>query len=259
MVDVLTMAQVSRACRVVFGAQTAVTGDFLRRLDGEELRRSYRQRARSTHPDRAAVLGRHPQVLAAEFAMLTDAYAVLRSYIDGGRRALGFQAPDASSRPSCPPPAPRSPPASASRRPPPDRLRRARLDGLPQRSLRLAEFLHLSGVVTWQERIAALAWQRRQRPLVGALAVSWGFLVPAQVRVVLRQRVPGEKFAAAALRLGFLNPFQYYAVLGRQRQYQAPIGGYFVAAGLLSADQLETVLAWQSAHETAVRRGHQAV
>ncbi len=265
MVDVLTMAQINRACRVVFGAHMAVTEAFLRSLDGDDLRRRYRQRARGSHPDRAAVLGRHPQVLAAEFAQLTDAYAVLRAFIDGGRRLPGATLsprPPRRSHPaqaSRPPPPPARPAPAAAARPSPERLRRVRLDGLPQRPLRLAEFLHLSGIITWQERIAALAWQRRQRPLIGELAVSWGFLDQSQVREVLRQRRPGEKFAAAALRLGHLNPFQYFAVLGRQRQYKAPIGGYFINAGILSTDQLDAVLAWQCAHETAVRRDHCAV
>ena len=109
--------------------------------------------------------------------------------------------------------------------------------GLPRRRLRLAEFLYYSGRVGWQDFVAAVAWQRTQRPAVGRIAVDFGFLERFEVAEILeRRRAEGvrQPFGEFAVRHGYLTPFQLLALLGQQLRLQQPIGRYFVQRGLVS-------------------------
>jgi len=121
--------------------------------------------------------------------------------------------------------------------------------GLPRRRLKLAEFLYYSGRVSWQDFVAAIAWQRGQRPAVGRIAVDFGFLDRWEVAEILeRRRLEGaarEPFGEFAVRRGYLTPFQLLALLGQQLRLQQPIGQYFVGRGLveeLDLDQARAVI-----------------
>lgn len=116
------------------------------------------------------------------------------------------------------------------------------LGQLPRRSLLLAEFLHGCGLITWQQRIAAIVWQRQQRPAIGQLAQHWGYLTPWQIEAVLNARQAGERFGDAAVRLGWITPFQRQVLLGGQRRSQQPIGHYFLEQRILSSVVLQRAL-----------------
>lgn len=197
-------------------------------LGGEAWRRSVRQawrrRALETHPDRAAALGRDEVEMALEFQAFEEAY----------RSLCPPDEPPARPRPQGPEPRPRARPA----RPPVDHLHRG---GVPRRPLLFAEYLYYLGRVSWRNLVEAVAWQRRQRPLIGRIAVEWGHLDGAQVRQVLLARRRGESarpFGECAHQLGFLSRPQLLALLGRQRRLQRRIGEYFVEAGLVAAGEL---------------------
>jgi hypothetical protein len=114
---------------------------------------------------------------------------------------------------------------------------------LPQRRLRLAEFLYYSGRVTWQDFVAAIAWQRAQRPAVGRIAVDFGFLDRDEVAEILERRraegAAGDPFGEFAVRRGYLTPFQLLAMLGQQLRLQQPIGQFFVGRGLVEDADLD--------------------
>lgn len=122
------------------------------------------------------------------------------------------------------------------------------LGHLPRRSLLFAEFLHLSGLITWRDRIAAIIWQRQQRPSIGELATSWGYLKEWQVQSLIRHKRGGERFGEAAIRMGWLTPFQRQVLLGGQQRNQQPIGAYFVEVGILTPVTLSQALAAYQTH-----------
>ena len=122
------------------------------------------------------------------------------------------------------------------------------LGSLPRRSLLFAEFLHLSRLISWQDRIAAIIWQRQQRPSIGKLAQEWGYLQDWQVESLLRHKRGGERFGEAAVRLGLLTTFQRQVLLGGQQRSQQPIGCYFVEAGILTQFSLKQALAAYKEH-----------
>lgn len=114
---------------------------------------------------------------------------------------------------------------------------------MPRRRVRLAEFLYYSGRISWAAMVDAIAWQRRQRPAVGRIAVDYGFLTPLEVIDVIarRQRAGAHDvpFGEFALRLGLITPFERLAMVGRQARLQRPIGQYFVERGLVGEHEFE--------------------
>jgi hypothetical protein len=229
-----------------------------------ELRAAWRRRVLETHPDRAAVLGRSEAELQREFRAVSEAFALLESYagVTGAAsatprpRAGPVVTPSSPRGPVTPPPPPRTAgprrpsapprtPPRPPRPPPPPTAQAAEGTGprLPRRRLRLAEYLYYSGRVGWQDYVAAVAWQRGQRPAIGRLAVELGLLGQRDVADLLERRrrdgAQSEPFGEFAVRRGFLTRNQLLAVVGRQKQGERRIGQYFIERGLLNALELD--------------------
>ena len=247
----VTLADVLAAGRLLFGPGFRADGETWR----AQLKTTYRRRAMETHPDRARLVGRPEGALADEFRKVAEAYGLLSS------AAAGLPGPEAAAAPRARPGPPRARPASGRAPPRPDgprargwpRARRtAEPDALPRRRLRLAEFLYYSGCVPFTALVEAVAWQRRQRPPVGRIAVEWGFLDADDVRRLLElRRVRAAQdipFGEFAVRMGYLTSFQLLAVLGRQLRLQRRIGQYFVDRGLLGAEELDELRARMLRH-----------
>jgi hypothetical protein len=214
---------VEQAMELLFGAERPgeVGGSGWR----GELREAFRRRALETHPDRAAALGRTPASLSEDFQALLQAFQLL------SRTAQDEARNDA---------APRG--AERATRPPHDHLNHG---AMPRRPLQFAEYLYYSGRVSWRNMVEAVAWQRRQRPAIGRIAVEWGHLSDEEVREILESRrrdgTAHEPFGEYARRKGYLSASQLLALLGRQRRLQRRIGQYFVEAGLLADRDLGSV------------------
>jgi hypothetical protein len=238
---------VERALDLLFGANRpdTLTGDDWRR----EVRETFRRRALDAHPDRSRALGRSEASLAEEFRALFAAYRLLSRDGSGStpfpsarpsspdEPGSGPATSPAPGRPSPPVPDPaRAAPAEPRRsgRAPQDHVHKA---PLPHRPLLFAEYLYYSGRASWRNLVEAVAWQRRQRPALGRIAVEWGHLSDEEVRAILDERrrdgAAGEPFGAYARRKGFLTGAQLLALLGRQRRQQRRIGEFFVESGIL--------------------------
>jgi hypothetical protein len=135
-------------------------------------------------------------------------------------------------------------------------------DLLPQRSLQLGQYLYYTGMVSWRQLIDALVWQRRQRPLIGQLALAWGLLSRDQINDVLqRRRLQGRlstPFAEFALECGYLTPSQHRALCARAQLMQQRLGRYFVEQGILSEEHLGHCLRAMRLHNWRVKRRAQA-
>jgi len=93
--------------------------------------------------------------------------------------------------------------------------------------------------------VEAIAWQRRQRPQLGRIAVDWGFLEADDVSRIMEERraradlsVP---FGEYAVRMGYLTSFQLLALLGRQLRMQRRIGEFFVEQGLIQEREIDEI------------------
>ena len=122
----------------------------------------------------------------------------------------------------------------------------------PSRHLKFGEFLYYNSYISQQELFDAVRWQRRQRPRIGEIALSFGFLDHASVNHLLELRQGSRKLheplAEFARNQGYLSHFQWLAVVGRQRRLQKPIGHYWIQAGLFSAMEVAELVADQHRH-----------
>jgi hypothetical protein len=233
------------------------------------LRSAFRRRVFETHPDRAQALGRSEQELREEFSLVNEAYQLLSS----------LPPPEPWQAVQGPPPAPRfvrtvrpfeqrrhraaaqrPPPARPRPAPPPARPQERYYAGpLPQRALRLGEYLYYSGLISWQALIDAISWQRRGHQQLGKLAVQWGYLSPDELRLLLRrhqwQRLEGERFGEFLLRHGEITGFQLLALLGRQKRLRRPLGEFFVERGLCAPAELDAIARWQAGRRGDPQRG----
>jgi hypothetical protein len=250
---------------VLFGAESVVGPGFLQSLHEDLLRQVFRRRAFETHPDRAGASGVDPLLLTQQFQEVQAAKALLSQYV-AQRQVLPPPRPrHASTAAKRPKPASKAshkappktqaetPPAAPRDTPPPDA--RASTDdsprprphapgeyywrgGIPNRRLPLGEYLYYSGHISMQALIAAIHAQRKGRPLFGQIAMTWGYLQPGSIAMLLARKKPGEKLGESARRLGLLTVFQCNAILGLQWGKQRRFGHYFTASGLLTERQL---------------------
>ena len=100
------------------------------------------------------------------------------------------------------------------------------------------QYLYYTGDISLSTLIKAIVWQKLQRPSVGAIAVSWGWLKGGDTLDVLRSRRHGEKFGECAVRLGRLSRYQLRRLLEKQRQTQPLIGKYFTENDILSSAEI---------------------
>jgi hypothetical protein len=123
---------------------------------------------------------------------------------------------------------------------------------VPFRVLEIGRYLYYSGHISYSALIAALIWQRKQRPVIGNVALRWGWLVkPSIERITAAQDVPG-RFGEKAVRLGLLSGFQVNTLLYYQRTHQERLGKYFVIKKLLTAEQLELLARKLNEHNVLV-------
>jgi hypothetical protein len=245
----LPASQLYNACHVLFGSEINVSADFLRYLEMPGLKAVYRKKALETHPDRAMALACQSPVLEERFKEVNAAYQELREYLENPWQ---FTLIDDRFRKR----QHHSPQKTRSRSKTQTNRKDSPLDGLysrffegtmPQRELLFGQYVYYYGYISYRQLIDAIIWQKFQRPLIGKIAVRWGWLYEDDVRQILGQRQWGEKFGETALRGGYLTSDRLRIILGRQRMLQPRIGKYFVEKRILPASLVET-MAEQSRH-----------
>lgn len=259
--DSLTRAEVFCALKVLFSSGAEGRGSLLETIQPADIKKAYRKKALLTHPDRYADRDeRFQKACSRRFIEVNNAYATLTSYVKL-REEQGFRFdPEEVGRPSprCPKRSPQPRPAkpAAPRKPAANHSRAAFFwhKVLPQKPLRIAEFLFYTGVIPWNLLIKAIVWQRAQRPSLGEIAQKWRWLSESQIKLLLRNRRPGERLGEALVRFGLITSFQLRVLLAQQRRMQQPIGNFFVRNGHLSEAQFERYLQRQRMHNRKYTR-----
>lgn len=223
-------AEILDACRVLFGPEVDTSLEFLRYLQPSGLRAAYRRRALETHPDRSMALGENQAGMSDRFIEATTAYETLIPLVQGNGTLRISADPGRDSRKG-------KSGATQARQSGFSDLYYTR--DIPKREMPIGQYLYFSGLISWRTLIEAITWQRRQRPLIGQIALRWRMLSVADVQKVLTEKGFRERFGDRAVRLGYLSHFQLMAILGKQRSLQLPIGKYFVRHGILSRHCVE--------------------
>jgi len=233
----LPIADVSRqdlfkACESLFGTDIDVSVEFLRYLKPAGVKAAYRKKAMETHPDRAVVMDGKADFMADRFKEISLAYQLLQEFMVAPWRYSLTEGGALYERK-------RSPARPAARRKNTGvKVEPLYAGRMPPRRLLFGQYLYYAGHVSLSTLIKAIVWQRLQRPSVGAIAVSWGWMEGTDVVDILRQRRFGEKFGECAFRLGRLSRYQFSRVLEKQKQVQPLIGKYFIEENILSSAEI---------------------
>jgi len=245
------------ACRKIFGQDVNVSYDFLNYLEPDGIKTAFRKKAFETHPDRAMVLDSLTEDLHAQFIDVRLAYETLLFFLetknDAGLKGKPFpysKAPDSFAERNV---HPRNKNKKSRFNPRNKSISDHFYSGnLPPGNLMFGQFLYYSGLISWRTLIEAICWQRRQRPLIGQIAVSWGLISTRDVTRILKIRTFDEKFCECAFRGGYISSFQQLALIGKQRKLQRPFGEFFIETGVLSHPKIMEMARKQQRHNTTV-------
>jgi hypothetical protein len=126
------------------------------------------------------------------------------------------------------------------------------LGPIPFRVLDIGRYLYYSGLISYWSLIEALTWQRKQRPLIGSVAIQWGWLNSATINQIATSHSLNGRFGERAVRLGLLTSFPVNTLLYYQRTQQQRLGTYFVQKHLLTAEQVELLASRMVKHNALV-------
>jgi hypothetical protein len=246
-----TSTELFQACETIFGPEIKVSIDFLEYLQPTGIKTAFRKRAFETHPDRAKALGSFAIDLNEEFINVRKAYERLLLFVEtkneGTVSASLFNdlrpQQDYSHQSTENYSYNNTQYKSGQKKGYHNQRRKSHPDHfhtgtLPKGNLLLGQFLYYSGLISWQTLIEAICWQRRQRPLIGQIAVAWGLISYQDVLRILTVRAFDEKFGECALRTGYISNFELFALVGKQKKLQHPFGEYFIQSGILSSKEL---------------------
>ena len=231
------------------------------------LKQAYRERVFECHPDRAKSLGTIEPKLVAHTVTLNGAYALLSRLIAKGdiesrkyirpNRSLGAGASAAKKN---------APKRTAPIKPGLCSIARQRItprpeeyayrvvmtpfwEGpLPSRELRFGRYLYYKGIISWDTLVEGLMWQAAQRPVLGTVLISGGYIAREELQEILNHRRQGEFIGACALRRGYITPSQLDRALAQQKKEHRALGTYFVRRGLMNYDCLRRYLKRHQAH-----------
>jgi hypothetical protein len=221
-----------KACESLFGTDIDVSVEFLRYLKPSGVKAAYRKKALETHPDRAVVMDGKADFMEDRFKEISLAYQLLQEFLAApwkyslNESGILYERKRPATRPAA-----RKKTACVKVEP----LYAGRMPG---RRLLFGQYLYYAGHISLSTLIKAIVWQRLQRPSVGAIAVSWGWLEGSDIVDILRLRRYGEKFGECAFRLGRLSRHQVARLLDKQKQAQPLIGKYFLEQNILSSAQV---------------------
>jgi hypothetical protein len=242
-----------KACHVLFGKQPGFSTQFLNQsLQMSGLKAAYRKRARETHPDLARSLDVESHVLEEQFKQVQSAFEQLRLYLENPSRyrVIGGD---------------RKPPASSVTTETVSKRRRAayrtespedpvHAGPIPASPLLFGRYLYYAGAISYRTLIDALVWQKRERPLIGKIALQWGWLNGEDILGILKLRTSGERFGECAVRRGFIDSGQLRLLVVRQKMLQPRLGDFFVAKGILTARQVARLEKAHRLHNWECRR-----
>jgi hypothetical protein len=255
----LTEAQVAEACKTLFGSDITVRRSFLLYIQPSGAKSAYRKKAKETHPDLFAGADLQQQKKQALlFIEILKAYDVLNAFFkqrDEGlwREVKRAAAPRAHRTAAKRPEAAHEPAHKEQEHPKPsEKDTQFWGGGVPFRPLEIGRYLYYSKRISYQGLIEALVWQRSQRPVIGDLALRWGWLTSGGIDQITQSSGLSGRFGEKAMSLGLLSPFQVKTLLFFQRSQQERLGQYFVMHKLLAKDDLERYVEELQEHNARV-------
>jgi curved DNA-binding protein CbpA len=234
-------------CELLFDSEIINYVDFLNTLSSSMLKSAYRKKAFATHPDRSHALGKNRGKLDKCFKEMSTAYERLDSIIQSDKKyIIKGEVPKKKKARKTSRRTQTKQKSSAGfsyksniNKTEHEQKKQNSVSGhfytgnIPKRKLLIGQFLYYSGLISWKTLFDAVYWQRKQRPIIGKIALDWGILSAEDIQTILKERSYKDNFGEYALRNGFITKFQRLAIVGKQRKLQPLIGRYFIEQGIL--------------------------
>ncbi|WP_022851579.1 hypothetical protein [Limisalsivibrio acetivorans] len=231
----MTNKELITSLRQIFNDDTRFTGEFVRSLDKDTLKKVFRSRVREVHPDlyrggdSSELRRRHE-----EFIRLKSSFETVSAFISmNEKRKLAENAKRASTEQVR-----RDYYQSQQRRKHAQYYRGA----LPKRRLRLGEYLYYSGIVSYRDLSGAVVWQRSERDRIGDIAKMWGWFNESDIVPLIMNKRPGELIGTILTKNDVISGFNLRVLLTAQRKAQPLIGRYFLDNDVLDVRTLASAI-----------------
>lgn len=225
--------KIKRALMILFDQQVLLSHYAKIPIKTQNVKKAFRKKVKSVHPDKATFLGISEKELTSKFQVINEAYNLLLELLDHKEQII-VRIISKSSRGNY------TRDFSA--------LKRFYKGNLPGRQLRFAEFLFYSKVINFHTLIKAIVWQRNTRPLFGQLATELGYISPDDIPFIIRNKQRSELFGKTAFRLGLLSPYQLSILRQKQKKINCYIGEYFTNEKILNHYEIRKFLHKQRRH-----------
>jgi hypothetical protein len=281
MATIVAEEELYRSCRIIFGKDLKVSREFLLYLQLSGIKKAYRKRALEIHPDRRSCKNLTlQQSMAHQFIDVHEAYKNLVAYLEARDNGPGnkgvstiFSGHNDKKRAQ----KPKSANSAASRsfyQEKTKHYRSRKHNGKQQKSnmydppldskslyngpvpncpLLFGRYLYYSGIISLHTIGQALIWQRSQRPRLGEIGRSLGWLSEQDTFEIMQNRCNRQLFGELALKLGILTREQLHHILLHQKRLHKRIGQYFVAKKYWNTIMLEEYISAHNKHNSRVR------
>jgi hypothetical protein len=247
----LAESTVLQACRTLFEPGPAISRGFLHYIQPDGAKSAYRKKAKETHPDFFYTEDlRVQQQQTALFRDILDAYDIINLFFKEREEGLWTASFDTAPRPNRKEThrARSSRPRSAKQQSGNDYFR----GPVPFRVLEVGRYLYYTGHISYRALIEALTWQRMQRPIIGTVALRWGWLAKTSIEWIMAASNTPGRFGEKAIRLGLLSDFQVRTLITFQRSQQERLGKYFILKEILTSFQLDHFVQQLQEHNALV-------
>jgi len=214
-----------------------------KKLEIKTVKKAFREKAKEFHPDKAVILGEDEKKLETKFKDINNSYQILISLLSdkNGLNKLSYGSFDNRTR---------------KKTVKKDNIKKNYntdkgsfwKGSIPNRILRFSEFLYYSKVINRAILIESLTWQFKNRPRIGEIALECNLLTNNDILKILRNLKFSEKFGEAAIRLGILNQKDVNLCLHKQKNYNCPIGTFFVENNILPKYMIDHYIERQKKH-----------
>jgi hypothetical protein len=240
------------ACRTLFGTRPDLSNDFLCSLHPDDARSAYRRRAKETHPDLFYHKDPFYQKRQSDlFRTVHDSYNIVQEFFrqrDAGRWSASTERVNHTEQKN------RSYTRSTNVHA--EAHTRFHHGTIPYFHLEIGRYLFYRGIIPYSSLIKALSWQRRQRPIIGSIAMRWGWLDQHTILSILNYKGNGRvpHFGERGVLLGVFKPYQVRIMLAFQRSRQKRLGQFFVETGAITQREMEQFVKELKEHNARIQR-----
>lgn len=215
------------ACKILFDDYSENL-NFLNILSVDFIKSRYRKKAMTYHPD---LYFNYPKHIIEEkkinFIKINEAYNKLLKFVSKNNVQVIFSKYKNSNL----------------------NIHKNKKLTLPNKALKFAEFLYYNNIITWNNLIKSLVWQKNNRSKIGEIALRWHYINKLELEYVLKLKQTFRKpIGQIMLKLHVINDFQLNILLYQQLKEQPKIGEYFLSNNLINERTIKKYLNLQSDH-----------